>query len=270
MENYNIQTLLIEINQKCNFKCTYCLYNDLELSKRVLNLEDIKSLILKYRKLKEIYITGGEPTLNKNLEEIIRYLSKRYKVNLFTNGSLINKTIDEEILLNNLNIIFISIHRSSQNQRKVVFDKIYKLIKKNPDKVCIKTTLTNQNVDEFGEIINHFKKKGCKKFSINFAHDLKSSKEKFRIRDKSKIENIFNIIDQNKKMFLFPNYLKRLRTFMLNRRNMANSCKAGESFRYIDCEKNDFICPDNQSTSLKDVDKNKCFSNTCVALWEFY
>lgn len=82
-------TLQISLLYECNLKCLYC---SLEMptgkrpkAKRV-SLEDWKHFIKTFpQKIKEVYVSGGEPTLVKYLSELVNWLiDEGYHVILFT------------------------------------------------------------------------------------------------------------------------------------------------------------------------------------------
>ena len=80
---------------KCNFRCQWCYDRDLVLEyEKMPNVpfEEIKDYILKYKKFIDgLVITGGEPTLRRDLFEIISGcsdLESLDEVQLVTNGSL--------------------------------------------------------------------------------------------------------------------------------------------------------------------------------------
>ena len=83
---------LIDITSKCNIKCKYC-YHDNNGSER--SVDDIVQEAEANKHLAPFILTGGEPTLHKDLPEIIRRLSKLGEVNLLTNGI---KLCDENYL----------------------------------------------------------------------------------------------------------------------------------------------------------------------------
>ncbi|MDD5006499.1 MAG: radical SAM protein [Candidatus Omnitrophica bacterium] len=84
------------ITEYCNFKCTYCrgLKNEIYGQRKIkeLSIEEIKRNIDLWclnTPLENIRFSGGEPTLHKNIVEIIVY-AKRKKINriaISTNGS---------------------------------------------------------------------------------------------------------------------------------------------------------------------------------------
>ncbi len=88
----------------CNFKCSYCHNSSLVLDKKTpLILHDDIFAYLEKRKniLKGVVISGGEPTIQKNLVEFISKIKKiGYKVKLDTNGS--NPEVLKELIKNNL------------------------------------------------------------------------------------------------------------------------------------------------------------------------
>jgi cyclic pyranopterin phosphate synthase len=85
--------LRLSITDLCNFKCSYCLPNGYQgkASQNELSLEEIKTLIASFAKLgfKKIRLTGGEPSLRKDLLEIIQICKSQpgiEKVCITTNG----------------------------------------------------------------------------------------------------------------------------------------------------------------------------------------
>jgi len=73
----------------CNLRCPYCQNPDVVLGKiQAINCEKL-DFFLKKRKnnIDGIVITGGEPTIHKNLPNLIEYIRKfNYKIKLDTNG----------------------------------------------------------------------------------------------------------------------------------------------------------------------------------------
>lgn len=85
------------ITEFCNLQCSHCCRSAFYLnqpnnSNVIANIDIIKKIV-DYNP-KEITITGGEPLIVKNLDEIINYLKYNYKgkVILSTNAILINET----------------------------------------------------------------------------------------------------------------------------------------------------------------------------------
>lgn len=89
----SLTSLVIEITRDCNFKCNHCLRGEEEKNK---NFD--KKLFRKFlidnniKKISDLTLSGGEPTLNLNAMKDILELLKHYQVELdnffiATNGS---------------------------------------------------------------------------------------------------------------------------------------------------------------------------------------
>ena len=89
--------LRLSITDLCNFKCNYCLPNGYQgkASQNELCLDEIKTLVASFAELgfKKIRLTGGEPSLRKDLLEIIEICKSQSgieKVCITTNGYRLN------------------------------------------------------------------------------------------------------------------------------------------------------------------------------------
>jgi len=76
----------------CNFRCPFCHNKDLVLAPEALEevpIEDIEDFVKENEEfLDGIVITGGEPTIHKDLPDLIKRLRKlRIRIKLDTNGS---------------------------------------------------------------------------------------------------------------------------------------------------------------------------------------
>lgn len=108
------------ICNKCNFKCYYCNAGNSEnnnyFSNYKLTISKLKNIKRKFK----VCITGGEPTLHPNIEEILKNLSScefLEQANLFTNLSKpieFFKNIDE--LVSNNITIYASFHPEYHNE----------------------------------------------------------------------------------------------------------------------------------------------------------
>jgi cyclic pyranopterin phosphate synthase len=105
--------LRLSITDLCNFRCNYCLPDGVDCStnKDFLSTQEIKILIEAFARLgtKKIRITGGEPGLRKDLDEIIAMCANTpgiEQVGLTTNGFNLQRNIDNWYAsgLTNLNV----------------------------------------------------------------------------------------------------------------------------------------------------------------------
>ena len=99
--NRPLRDLRISVTDKCNFRCPYCMpakifgegYSFLP-NHELLSFEEISRLIGIFANfgLKKVRITGGEPLIRPNLENLIKLISdiKPYlDISLTTNGYLL-------------------------------------------------------------------------------------------------------------------------------------------------------------------------------------
>ncbi len=94
----NIHYLRISLTDHCNFRCVYCMPEDITFRPNAELMQDEEILILTrlFAKLgiDKIRLTGGEPTLRKNVVEIVREISATEgikSVSMTTNGVLLSK-----------------------------------------------------------------------------------------------------------------------------------------------------------------------------------
>ena len=80
----------------CNYKCIYCSAHEQILDGSIIDYLDIIKIyeILKSKKVCKINITGGEPFLHKNIEEIIRLSTNNFSTTVLTNGSLVKDHVE--------------------------------------------------------------------------------------------------------------------------------------------------------------------------------
>lgn len=85
--------LRLSITESCNFRCTYCLPDGNDCNSRTaeITLPEIRRLVTAFAKLgtRKVRITGGEPSLRKDLTDIIatcKAIPGIEKVALTTNG----------------------------------------------------------------------------------------------------------------------------------------------------------------------------------------
>lgn len=119
----------------CNLRCTYCDTKYAYLDGKEMKIEDILVKIKKYP-CKKICITGGEPLLQEDLNNLIKKLmKKKYEILIETNGSLDLKKIESYKGI----IVSLDIKcPSSEMHEKMNFENINKLTKNDQLKFVIK------------------------------------------------------------------------------------------------------------------------------------
>ncbi len=93
--NIHPKWITIFITNYCSAKCGHCFYSK-ELNNKVeeLNLENLKKIFLSLKKpLNTLRITGGEPFLNKSLEDFVIFIDKHKiskKISITSHGMIPN------------------------------------------------------------------------------------------------------------------------------------------------------------------------------------
>lgn len=174
----------------CNFTCSYCSnhrggkYPDLwrEGLKKNLSTEQGKQLIKIMKDSTAIYFCGGEPTIRKDLPELLDYSTKLNMFNMInTNGSLIGDLLlkpNYKKFLSQMDVIIISLDSLSIPQlsemyevkdeisRKVIRNLLTLRILQNyvPFKLTANTVITEDTIEESFDILDF-----CNDLGITFS-----------------------------------------------------------------------------------------------------
>ena len=177
-----ISYLRVSVTDRCDFRCTYCMSEDMEFlpKKDVLSLEELDRLCNTFIDLgvKKLRITGGEPLVRKNIMQLFNSLGKKLgkgleELTLTTNGSQLDKYAKDLLSagVRRINISLDSLNKKKFKQitRNGDFDKVIRGImaaKKAGLKIKINTVaLKGINDDEILNLINWC---GENKFSLTF------------------------------------------------------------------------------------------------------
>src|SRR4030081_2901126 len=83
------------VTHKCNLACSYCTQKEPDVFSEELSTAETKRLLHRIRRETDsIVITGGEPTLRPDIEELVEYgrlTSKFRSLLLITNGTLLDR-----------------------------------------------------------------------------------------------------------------------------------------------------------------------------------
>ena len=105
-KNIHLKWITLFITNYCSARCEHCFYSK-ELNNKVeeLHLENLKKIFSSLKKpLNTLRITGGEPFLNKSLEDFFLFIDKNRiskKVNITTHGMVPNLDLRVEKMLSN-------------------------------------------------------------------------------------------------------------------------------------------------------------------------
>ena len=112
-ENLMPKRYCLVLTNLCNLACDFC-FQIRTKQKNSLNSDDWINLIKQLPDNSRITLTGGEPLVIKNFEEIFKETVKRHECNLICNGLLLTKEIID--LLNDV--------RVKQQQTRVLFAEL--------------------------------------------------------------------------------------------------------------------------------------------------
>ncbi len=175
-DNYQrcFKYLRLSVTEVCDFRCGYCLpkgyrseSNGIAIENGALSIEEIKNLVKAFAEMgvSKIRLTGGEPTLRKDLLEVIssiRTFPEIQQVALTTNGVRLHEMVDSlcSAGLTHLNVSVDSL--DPQKFKDITgsprFDKVMAGIEKAGKKfrrVKINTVLLNKkNKDEVFDFVS--------------------------------------------------------------------------------------------------------------------
>jgi cyclic pyranopterin phosphate synthase len=90
-----IKYVRLSVTDRCDFRCVYCMSEDMEFlpRDRVLTLEDIARLghIFSGLGVETFRLTGGEPLLRRNLPWLVEQLARHSEVVMTTNGARLDQ-----------------------------------------------------------------------------------------------------------------------------------------------------------------------------------
>jgi len=177
-----ISYIRVSVTDRCDFRCTYCMSEDMEFlpKKDVLSLEELDRLCNTFIDLgvKKLRITGGEPLVRKNIMQLFSNLGKKLghgleELTLTTNGSQLNRYA-KDLFDNGVRRINVSLDSLDKDKFKKItrigdLDKVVSGImaaKKTGLKIKINTVALRQINDN--EILNLVNWCGENKFSLTF------------------------------------------------------------------------------------------------------
>lgn len=161
----------------CNFRCWHCSsYNYLNKKEMSLSINKIEQILKQLKSVGVLAVAyvGGEPTLRKDLEDIIK-MTTSYKIipTIITNGSLLNKyRIDSLYKAGLFNIGFSlqsinpEIHDKLVNYKdahaKIMEAMEYCHKKKYTYSICVVPTNENLKNGDFEKTVNYAKKRNIR------------------------------------------------------------------------------------------------------------
>ena len=173
----NVTEVAYFVTAQCNFRCDHCFnWKDLKSEKKdTITIEELKTFTKSLPKLIRVLLTGGEPFLRKDLDEVCYAFYKNNDVkhiSIPTNLSLPNTILMVEKILKKCPGIYLNISPSLDNLKEKrdkfvhrknsfkeflpIYEDLMSLSRKNENLLInIITTFNKNNEKEIDEIFNY-------------------------------------------------------------------------------------------------------------------
>lgn len=183
--NRTISYLRISVTERCNFRCVYCMPAEgIELARRddLLSFEEIVRVVRVGARLglSKIRLTGGEPTVRRDLPELVRKLHQIHGINeiaMTTNGSCLLELAEplKKAGLTRLNISLDTL-RPERNRELTRRDFLPAVLKGDGAALAAgfaplkfnAVVLRGINDDELGDLVSFAHEKGAQMRFIEF------------------------------------------------------------------------------------------------------
>jgi MoaA/NifB/PqqE/SkfB family radical SAM enzyme len=167
------------ITRKCNYQCRGCNVWQ-EQDTRELSTEEIKRGLDVLRKLGvlEIVLSGGNPLLRPDIDEIIQYASRFFITTVYDNGSMAIEKIDA---LRDADFVAISIDSLNPEKNDAIkgvkgsWKKAVEAVEKLRSEginVSVSPTISQVNLYEITDFTEYFSSKGIPVWYCLYSYDL--------------------------------------------------------------------------------------------------
>lgn len=243
------------VTRKCNYRCAGCNVWK-EQDDNELSADEIKKGldILKKVGIVELVISGGDPLLRPDIDEIIDYATDRFITTVYDNGSMAAKKI---YALRKADFVAISIDSLDEKKNDAIkavpgaFKKAIATVEtlhKAGIKVAVTPTISQKNLYEIVDITNHFTGMGIPVWYCLYSYDtsvdsnqlfrIGKANDEFVITDK---QAMINLCDQlilmqkkNKKILMTSKLLKAMRSLYSEEEKRTWKCQALKNFIVLD------------------------------------
>ena len=242
------------ITRKCNYSCAGCNVWK-EQDERELPASEIKKGmdILKKLGVAELVISGGNPLLRDDIDEIIDYSSKLFLTTVCDNGSMAVKKID---CLRKVDFVAISIDSLDKAKNDAIKTvpgawkeamQAVETLHKEGVNVSVTPTISQKNLYEIPDLTDYFTQKGIPVWYCLYSYDIEEEKDalfrigkenkEFVITDKEAMVNLCNSLitkkKRNSRIFITKKLLKAIRSYY-GQDKREWKCQALSNFLVID------------------------------------
>lgn len=174
--------IYVEVTNGCNLNCDFCIKNDRK--NKFINIDEFRVLLNNIKDYTDYlyFHVLGEPLLHPKINELIDIASYNFKINITTNGYLINN-----IKTNNIRQLNISLHsfgdKYNLNLYKYLDDIFNKIDELNNTYVSLRLWVKNKYNNKIIDYINN-----------RYNSNIEYSVENYKINDKLFINNFHEFI----------------------------------------------------------------------------
>ncbi len=263
-----MKSMIWNIDYFCNLRCKSC---NAWQGKIFFPEELIDKHIAEMKKngIKVVSVTGGEPTLNKSIESIMKKLKENhFLTHIATNGT--NPYVLKKIVpyLDGMTIsVDSNIPEEHDEYRGLkIFDTVVKTIKENKSKVKILTAnalVTNFNYFKVKEMVEHANNELGVPLSMCFPDQSSYYFQDFEVSNKM-IREAFSYAYENYNKHMFGNtrtYYKEAVDYIDG--NPVTPCRAGQTTYYTDYRGKVHPCFTHMEVVLNNKPKWELYNNNC-------
>ena len=205
------------VTRKCNYRCVGCNVWK-EQDERELSAAEIKKGmdILKEAGVVELVISGGDPLLRSDIDEIIDYATERFITTVYDNGSMAAKKVDAlrkadfvAISIDSLDPVKNDLIKAVPGAFKSAIEAV-ELLHREGVKVAVTPTISQKNLNEIVDITEYFTAKGIPVWYCLYSYDtsldsnqlfrIGKANDEFVITDKQSMIDLCNrLIEMQKK-----------------------------------------------------------------------
>ncbi|MEA2090681.1 MAG: radical SAM protein [Thermoproteota archaeon] len=248
---YHVQWML---TNRCNYRCKSCSVWRTKEKAKELPVDEVKRGLDVLRKLGvlEVVLSGGNPLLRPDIDEILDYTSRFFITTIYDNGSMAVEKIDA---LRNADFVAVSLDTLNEKKHdylrgvpgawRKAMDAIETLHEEEVS-VGVATTISQVNLYEIVHLTEHFISRDIPVWYSLYAYDYPSKNHLFGIGERDSefeivdTEAVVKLCDELNKMkkkkegvFITEKTLTALKHFF-SEKQRTWKCKALQNFFVID------------------------------------
>jgi MoaA/NifB/PqqE/SkfB family radical SAM enzyme len=242
------------LTRKCNYRCRGCdVWREQDV--RELSTEDVKKGLDVLRELGvvEVVLSGGNPLLRNDIDEIIEYASRNFVTTVYDNGSMASQKIEA---LRNADFVAISLDSLDPTKNdyikgvKGAWSKAMRSVQKlraEGVSVAVTPTISQLNLYEIADFTEFFLKRGVPIWYCLYSYDssedpsqlfkIGKKNDEFSISDKKAMvelcDRLMIMKKKYKNILMTTSILKAIQRLYSERRRTWK-CRALRNFFMID------------------------------------